>query len=92
MSSGKAGTLTGCLCGPNSLWFDAEQYKMSHAWIPLGALSARQFSGQQALNDGFFSSSAPPQDTLPSPVQSRSPSPVVPSDGMIAVADIRRLS
>lgn len=92
MSSGKAGTLTGCLCGPTSLWFDAEQYKMSHAWIPLGAQSVRQFFGQSAKNDGSFFHLALPQDTPPSPVQSLSSSFVVPSNGMIAVADICRFS
>lgn len=94
MSSRKAGTPTGCLCGPTSLWFDAEQYKMSHAWNPLGALSVRLF--RLAKNDGSFFHLALPQDAPPllsSPVQyPLSPSSVVPSDGMIAVADICRLS
>lgn len=76
------------LCG-----FDAEQYKMSHAWIPFGAPSVHQFvhpMGERTTAPlSLFS--LPPDSTLPLFNRFTSSS-VVPSNGMIAVADVRRLS
>lgn len=86
VSSGKAGTLTGCLCGPTSLWFDAEQYKMSHALIPLGSVHPPVL---QPFGFQWLVSASRHASLLSNPLLSPS---VVPSDGMIAIADICRLS